>query len=248
MSHAPLSPEGVVLRRAALIAAFSMLLGLGVPVAEFVLRPMLIIPANIEQTIRNIGADPGLFAALIFAYFIAFVADVVVAWALYFLLAPVNPALSMLTSLFRLVYAVLALGALLNLATVFRALRSPESLANLGSEQLNAQVVILLNSFSWQWGLGLTLFGVHLVMLGHLVYRSGYIPRPVGLALVLAGLGYLVYYVQPYLYPDGRLPFFVLTITGLGELVFLLWLLLRGWKIPEPTRSRETIQHPTQER
>jgi hypothetical protein len=56
--------------------------------------------------------------------------------------------------------------------------------------------------------------------------------------LVIAGLGYLIYYLQPYVYPDIDLPFIFITFTGLGELVFLLWLLLRGWKIQEPTVER----------
>ena len=87
-----------------------MLLGAGVPVAESVLRPMLIDPANLEETIQRIGANRGLFVASIFAYVTAFVADVLVAWGLYALLAPVGRALSMLTSWFRLFYAAIALG------------------------------------------------------------------------------------------------------------------------------------------
>ena len=57
-----------------------MLLGAGVPVAESVLRPMLIDPANLEETIQRIGANRGLFVASILAYVTAFVADVLVAW------------------------------------------------------------------------------------------------------------------------------------------------------------------------
>jgi len=246
MSHPPMPPhEGIALGRAALIAAVGVLFGLGVPVAEFVARPMLIVAGNIEETIRNIGANQGLFVASMFAYFAAFVADVVVAWALYVLLAPVNRALSMLAAWFRLISAVIALEAVLNMATVFRILNNPESLSVLGSEQLSAQVLTLLNSFQWEWGLGLVVFGVHLCLLGYLVYRSVYIPRTAGVGLVIAGLGYLVYYLQPYLYPDTDLPFIFLTVTGLGELVFLLWLLLRGWKIPEPAPPGQAIQRPT---
>jgi hypothetical protein len=237
MTQAPMPHEGVTLRQAAMIAAFGVLLSLGVPVAEFIVRPMLIVPGNIEETIRSIGANRGLFVASMFAYFIAFVGDVVVAWALYVLLAPVNRALSLLTAWFRLIFAVIALGALLNLATVFRILNSPDSLSAFGPEQLNAQVLLLLSSFQWEWGLGMALFGIHLGLLGYLVYRSGYIPRTVGIGLVIAGLGYLIYYLQPYVHPDIDLPF-IITFTGLGELVFLLWLLLRGWKIQEPTVER----------
>ena len=223
--------EGVTLRQAAMIAGLGLLLALPVPVAEFVVRPMLIVPGNIEGTIRSIGVNQGLFVASMFAYFIAFVGDVIVAWALYLLLAPVNRALSLLTAWFRLVFAVMGLGALMNMATLFRLLNSPDLLSAFGSEQLNPQVLLLLGSFQWEWGLGMVLFGVHLGLLGYLVYRSGYIPRTVGIGLVIAGLGYLLYYLQPYLYPDTDLPFIIITLTGLGELGFLLWLLIRGRKV-----------------
>lgn len=246
MSQAPPSREGVTLRRAALIAGLCMLIGVGVPIAESVLRPRLIVPGNIEETVRRISTEQGLVVTFIFAYFVAFVADVVIAWALYVLLAPVSRELSMLTSWFRLVYAVIALGALLNLANVYRMLHGPQDPAH-SAEQLNAQVLSLVNAFSWEWGLGLVVFGVHLVLLGYLVYRSEYIPRPVGAALVVAGLGYCIYYLQPYLYPGRDLPFIFLAFTGLGELVFLLWLLLRGWRIrePTPTPTQKATEHPT---
>jgi hypothetical protein len=216
-----------------MIAAFGILAGLGVPVAEFVARPVLIVPGNVEETIQSIGANRGLFVASTLAYFVAFVADVVVAWALYVLLAPVNRAMSLLTAWFRLGFALTALGALMNMATVLRLLDSPDSLTVLGPELRDAQIHMLLNSFQWEWGLGMVLFGLHLGLLGYLVYRSSYIPQMVGVGLVIAGAGYLVFYLQPYLYPDLGLPFTFLTITGLGELAFLLWLLVKGRKIQE---------------
>ena len=79
-------------------------------------------------------------------------------------------------------------GAVLNLATVLRLLRSPESLSALGPERLTAQIDVLLESFSWEWGLGLVVCGVQLVLVGHLVYRCGYIPRLLGVGLVVAPL------------------------------------------------------------
>lgn len=171
MTHEPISCEGVTLRRAALIAAFGVLAGLGVPIAEFVVQPKLIVPGDIGETIRSIGANQGLFVGSMFAYFVAFVADVVVAWAVYVLLAPVNRSLSLLTAWFRLIFAVIALGALQNMATLYRLLDNPDSLKVFGPEQLKAQAFLMLNSFQWEWGLGMVVFGIHLGLLGCLVYR-----------------------------------------------------------------------------
>jgi hypothetical protein len=102
-----------------------------------------------------------------------------------------------------------------------------------GSDHLHAQVLLLLNSVRYDWSVGLVLFRIHLVLLGCLVYRSGYIPRILGILLAIDGSGWMINSLRPYLYPRAHLGFILL--TSVGELFFMLWLLLRGWKIQEPT-------------
>lgn len=233
LSPAYAHDPGITLRQAALIAGFGVLImALAGPFAEFFVYARLVVPGNIEQTTQNIGANSGLFLAGIFAYLTIFVLDILVAWALYVLLIPVNRSLSLLAAWFRLVYAAIALFALSNLVTVFRLLNTPGYAADLGSGQLHAQVRLLLNSFHYQWGMGLLLFGIYLGLLAYLVYRSGYIPRILGVLLAVAGLGWVADSLRPYLYPNVGFGFVM--ITAVGELIFMLWLLLRGWKIQEP--------------
>jgi hypothetical protein len=223
--------EGITLRQAALIAGLGYLLS-PVTTAEFSIMPKLVIPGNIEQTTQNIVAHHGLFAAAILCYAITFIEDVVIAWALYILLVPVNRALSLLTAWFRLMYTAVALFSVLNLVTVFRLLNTPDYLASFGSGPLHAQVNLLLRSFRYDWSMSLAIFAIHLVLLGYLIYRSGYIPRIIGILLVIDGLGWVIDSLQPYFYPDAHLGF--IFITFFGELIFMLWLLIRGWKIREP--------------
>jgi len=101
------SQDGITLRQAALVAGFTYLLN-PVTYAEYV-YPKLVIPGNIAQTAQNISAHGGLFLAAIFCYLISFIGDVVLAWALYVLLAQVNRSLSLLAAWFQLVYAAVAL-------------------------------------------------------------------------------------------------------------------------------------------
>ncbi|MGB9235187.1 MAG: DUF4386 domain-containing protein [Terriglobales bacterium] len=230
--------EGLTLRQAALIAGFGYLLS-PVSYAEFNIYPKLVIPGNIEQTAQNITAHPGMFVAAILCYLITFLEDVVIAWALYYLLAPVNKSLSLLTAWFRLVYTAVALFGWLNLVTAFRLLNTPDYLMLFGSAQLHAQLKLLLSSFRYDWSMSLVIFGIHLVLLGCLIYRSGYIPRIIGILLVIDGLGWVIDSLQPYLYPNAHLGF--LFITFFGELIFMLWLLIRGWKIPEPAPQSGTL-------
>jgi Domain of unknown function (DUF4386) len=165
-----------------------------------------------------------------------FIGDVVLAWALYVLLAPVNRSLSLLTAWFQLVYAAIALVGVVNLATAYHLLNTPEYLTAFGPGPLHAQVMLQLHSFRYDWNIGLVLFGIHLVLLGYLIFRSGYIPRTLGILLVINGLGWMINGLGPYLYPKSDFYGF-LFITFFGELLFMLWLLIRGWKIPQPAAN-----------
>jgi hypothetical protein len=169
---------------------------------------------------------------MLFCFLINFVEDIVIAWALYVLLAPVNRSLSLLAAWFQVVYAAIALVATLNLATVYRMLTTPEYLTTFGSGPLGAQVNLLLHTFRYDYSLALVIFGIHLLLVGYLIIRSSYIPWWLGVLLVIDGLGWMVHSVQPYLYPDANLDF--LFVTFFGEVIFMLWLLIMGWRIREP--------------
>lgn len=224
----------LTLRQAALIAGFSMLImTAAAPFADLFVLHKLVIPGNIDQTVQNITAGKGLFLAGIFAFLLNYILDVIIAWAFYVLLAPSHRAVSLLAAWFRLVYTSIGIFSLLNLVGVFRLLNSEDYLTALGPDQLHAQVKLLLGSFRWDWSIGLILFGIHLCLLGWLVYRSGYIPRIIGILLAINGAAWIIDNLHPYLFPGMHLDF--LFVAYFAELIFMFWLLIRGWWIPEPS-------------
>ena len=218
------------LRQAALVAGIAYLTG-PVPYAEYVYSK-LVIGHDAEQTVRNINAHNGQFLAMIFCYFIQFFGDIVMAWALYILLAPRNRSLSLLASLFQLIYAAVGLSANCNLFNVFRLLRAPEYLQLFGPGPLHAQIDLLLHTYQYNWSISLVLFGVHLVLAGYLIFRCGYIPWIIGAILMIDGVGWIIDSVSPYLFPNAHLGW--ISVTFFGELVFMFWLLIQGWKIQQP--------------
>jgi hypothetical protein len=220
------------LRSAALIAGISLLIMvIAAPFAELYALPKLVVQSNAAETAKNIIENKTLFTAVLFGYLITFICDVIVAWALYVLLKPVNDNLSLLTAWFRLVYTVIALVALLNLVTVLRLVNTPDALTIFQPDQFNAQVMLFINTFRSNWNFGLLFFGIHLGLLGYLVFRSDYIPRILGVLLVVAGLGYLLTTLKPFLFPQSNLDF--AEYTFYGELIFMLWLLIKGPRIKE---------------
>jgi hypothetical protein len=228
----PANHEGLTMRQAGLVVAFSMLIMTAVtPFDEFGVFHKLIIPGNIDQTVQNILGHKGLFLTGIFLFLVNYILDVIIAWGLYFLLAGVNRAVSLLAAWFRLVYTAIGLFSVLHLVTAFRLLNAPDYFAAFGSDQLHAQVKLLLSSFRWDWSIGLLLFGVHLILVGYLIYRSGYIPKIIGILLAINGMAWIVDNLQPYFFPTAHLDF--LFVTYFAELIFMLWLLVRGWKLQD---------------
>jgi hypothetical protein len=221
------------LRTAALVTGLALLGSvIAAPFAEMYALPKLVLPYQAAKTAANIRAHEGLFTAAIFAYFVTFVLDLVLSWSLYHLLRPVSKALAQLTAGFRLAYTLVALVALNQLVTALRLTTTPEYETLFFRSQVEGLAMVALRAFKNHWYFGLLLFGTHLVLLGYLVYRSGYIPRLLGVALAITGLGYLLSSLRPYLAPDLNIDFAMYTFYG--ELMFMVWLLVRGGRIPEP--------------
>lgn len=226
------SAINIPLRKAALIAGLTILIMVLVaPFAELFVYPKLINLANPAETAKNIIGHKALFISAIFSYLLTFTGDIVVSWALYILLAPVSKHLSLLTATFRLVFSFIALAALLNLVTVFQLLNTNAYTAILGQVQLNAQIILYLKSFRSGYHFGIVFFSIHLMLLGYLVLRSDYIPKLMGFVLLISGLGYMADALKPFLFPNFNSGF--LTITFFGELIFMLWLLIKGSKIED---------------
>ena len=176
-----------------------------------------------------------IFSKLFFKSFssVIFVAilDLLVAWALYVLLKPVNKSLSLLAAWFRMVYAAMLGAAQLNLVIVLLLLSGTNYLAVFETNQLNAQVLLFLNAYNDFWSIALIVFGFHLLIVGYLVFKSGYIPRIMGVLLIVAGLGYPIANFAKLLFPNFDVS--IIMVVGWGELLFMFWLLFKGAKIPE---------------
>ena len=215
---------GLSLGQAALIAGASLfVMMLCAPFAEFYALPRLIIAEDIEATLDNISEQRNLYVAALWAIFTNYVADIIVAWALYIFFAPVHRGLSLLAALFQLVYAGLGLAALMNLFAVLNILDASQ----LQSLTTGAdQSALLLAAYRFEWGVSLVLFGIHLVLIGWLGIKAAYVPKFIGYLLTIAGAGYTFFVIGGYVLPDVNLS--TLTLTFLLEPVFMVWLLWRG--------------------
>jgi hypothetical protein len=158
--------------------------------ANFFVLESLIVQGDAATTANNIMANELLFRSGIACFMVLVILDVLMAWALYILLKPVNKSFAILAAWFRLVFAAILGVALHNLLSVLQLLSGTDYLTVFETEQLQAQAMLFLNAFNNTWLIGLTVFGLHLFVLGYLVFKSGYIPRIIGILLVVSSLGY----------------------------------------------------------
>lgn len=213
-------------RTAARVAGYSLLLMLPLGIFSFVfVLQEVVVPGDAAATASNIAASETLFRAAIGGFAVVAVLDVVVAWAFYFLLAPVHRGLSLLMAWFRLVYAAILGAALADLLNVVKLLSDPSYAAALETGHLHGQVMTLVQSFYDGWGLGLLIFGVHLLLLGYLFFKSEYIPRVISVLLIIASLGYLIDAFGQILLPGYNIS--VSSFTFVGEVLIIFWLLFR---------------------
>jgi hypothetical protein len=137
--------------------------------------------------------------------------------------SPVDRGLSLLAAWFRLVYAGALLVAVAHLLDVLHLL-GDGYLGVFTVEQRQAQALHAVTAFRDVWMIGLFLFGIHLLVIAYLAYRSGHIPRPLGVLLAVAGLGYVIDAVATVLVRGPWTD--VSTFTFVGEFLLALWLLM----------------------
>ncbi len=174
----------------------------------------LAVPGNAARTARNITGHESLFRLGILSLYLVVALDVVVAWALYRVFKPVSAGLSRLAAALRIAYAAVFMVAI---SQLFGALGHP------------TQALQHINTFTNIWDAGLVLFGLSLFVLAHLAYRSRYVPKLLGLLLAIAGFGYVFDTVVRAVVQGSSSD--VSAITGMGEFVLALWLVVRGRRI-----------------
>ncbi len=218
------------LSNAALIAGISLLIMvLTTPFAEFSIFSKLIDYENPTITAEKIINNKYLFSTAIFLILLTLIADVIASWALYFLLKPVNKSLSLLTAWFRLIYTAMYFIALYNLLNILSVINSLDNIKQLGIEHINESIFLYFKAFRIESSFGLIFFGIYLILLGYLVYKATYIPKALGIILTIAGLSWIIDNLSVFFFPNLDTQFlFVLTM---GELAFMLWLLIKGSRL-----------------
>lgn len=196
----------------------------------------LVVQGDTSATFNNIMSSNMLFKAEIFGWVIILITDIVVAWAFYIFLEPINKSLSLLGAWLRLTYSAILGIAIMNLIFVLLLSKGTDYLSVFKIDQLQALMMLFFEAFESIWSIGLIIFGGHLMIVGYIALKSDSIPKVIGILLLLASIGYIVIHLCKTFLPQYDRVISILNIVFMvpmiaGELGFGIWLLLRGGKV-----------------
>ena len=200
------------------------------PFAFFMGRTSVVVPGDPAATVGNLMVSESMFRLGMVAETLIILIEIVVSAILYVLLRPVSRPLSLASALARFAQAILQAVNLFTAVPALLLLGGAGYLAAFELDQLNALVLLFMDVNAFViiiWGV---LFGFHLLLLGYLVYRSGFWPRLLGILLIVGGIGYLLQSYGHLLAPqfDDILETVVIVLSVPGELAFTVWLLWKG--------------------
>jgi Domain of unknown function (DUF4386) len=195
--------------------------------AELGSRGSLIVGSDAAATARAILANGPLFRAGLVADLAMLACYVGVTTLFLDMFRPVHAGVSRMAAAFSLVgIAALAADTLLLLAPL-RLLATTPYLAALGPPQREAAALLALKVHGDGYDVSLVFFGIYCLMLGWLVWRSGFLPKAIGALMTLAGVCYILNSIADLTAPAfaRMLSPHLMDPTLIGEAALALWLL-----------------------
>jgi hypothetical protein len=190
---------------------------------------MLIVPGDAAATARNLIASESLFRLGIVSDLLASVVLIVVVLVLYQLLMPVNQSMAMLMVAFLLAAAPIAMLNKLNQLAALQVLNGADYLKVFSAEQLQSLALFFLRLHNRGSDIAYILWGLWLLPLGYLVFKSGFLPKILGVLLMIACFGYLIDSLVTLLGYSLSIG----TFAALGEIAFIVWLLVKGVNVEQ---------------
>lgn len=199
---------------------------------ELFIRPGMIVSGDAAATVRNIAASAALFRLSLVSDLIRQILLMLLPLTLYKLLKPVDKTVAALMVIFALVGVSISMLNEINHFAVLLLSSGTGYLTVFNADQLNALVMFFLELR--QYGTYIPqILSIWVLLLGCLVFKSGFLPRILGILLMLGGLCYTASAVLFFLSPNFDATLFGL-FAFIGEALFYLWLLIKGVKDQKP--------------
>jgi hypothetical protein len=189
--------------------------------------PSLMLADDAATTAAQLRTNEGLFRLGFAAYLVEAVSDIVLAWLFYVLLKPVHRELALLSAFFGLVSTTLFAVTKMFYFAAPMFVRGSMYLTAFSPGQLDAFATLFLSLYGVLSGLTMLFYGIPWIVRGYLTYKSDYLPRPLGLLMIAAGVGFVgktLTYVLVPAYSSNLL----LAPMFLNALAAAIWMLVWG--------------------
>lgn len=193
----------------------------------------LIVWDDATQTFNNIVSSPTLFRAGIVSGLVCYTFFLILPWTLYILLKQVNEYQARLMAILASVSVPIAFTTIQHKYSVLSLLSGEAYLSTFSNDQLQAMVMFELNQYDNGMLIGQVFWGLWLLPFGYLVFKSGILPKVLGVLLMVGCFGYLINFLGHSLMSDFSnlgIASMVQLPASLGEVGICLWLLIMGAK------------------
>ena len=210
------------------VAGLLYMINIAASVFALVTMRGLVVANDAAQTAANIAAAEPMFRLAFVAIILAGVAYIAVAAILYALMKPAGPTLSAIAAFMGLAGCAIGASTGLNQIGALMYVGDAAYLAAFSQEQLQTLARLSLRAAGIGNTIGLVFFGFYCLLLAALVFRARFLPRWLGVLLALAGVGWLIGSFTTFLAPSLGIASTLIPVSGLGEALFTLWLLVMG--------------------
>jgi hypothetical protein len=211
-----------------------ILMGLPAPFALIYVPDKLIVRGNATATAANILAHQTLFRLGILAELTSLVLFILLVLALYHLLSGVSKALARVMVAFVLTSVAVGFLNVLNDFAALTLFRGADFLSVFNRGQLDALGMLFLGLYRQGQAIDEIFWGLWLLPFGLLVMRSRFLPRILGVWLIVNCFAYVAVSLTTLLLPAyANVAFNAAQPALLGELWIMLWLVIKGVK-PQP--------------
>lgn len=209
------------------LAGFLYLLTVPLGIFNFMYIPSnLIVSGDAVRTAQNIMASESLFRLGIVSALVGAIIPILYLLLLYRLLKPVSKDSAVLMVVVALMGNPITMLNEFTQLGALQLLSGADYLTVFTTAQLQALAYLFVRLHSYGISIAFIFSGLWLLPLGYLVFKSGFLPRILGILLIIGGFGYLIDVFAGFLFPGSNLS--IGLFTGLAEIFFLLWLLIKG--------------------
>jgi hypothetical protein len=185
-----------------------------------------------EQVYQGIVTNEGSFRVGLVIGLISAFLFLMTAWGLYVLLRPINKNLALLFLLLNTVGVAIQCASMFPLVSAMLQADGASHMQAYSAAQLEGLAYLSINVYQISFVTAQLFFGTWLFPLGYLVYKSGFLPRFLGVLLMLDGVAVLIWFLQALLLPDYHaITYPGLAVSFIAEVGLALWLVVKGVKV-----------------